>query len=982
MSASEQPPVTHVQNLTLRTPPFKLQPRASQCSVTIASFHPERPNIFLLAFKDGSIAAYDAIRIQHGKRDGIRRQLASKASVDGEIGSFVRLWTVSNRGQKDPDGSLDDAVLGGYDRGTKSCSIGARAVGITDAAFLPGYSTRAICIGADGKCRLLDFAEGGKVLRTWHVRGPATSLSILKVTSPHGQMDGAKKSKPLDGMKRSRYPTLGPADENRAKNSIIAIGRLDGKVLLYDSIGLLFGEKTVAAAAGRVISVAWGKGAGPRPSKGSEHVRFSDEKGLVDLTPLQKEIVARAGLHTSRKSSVVKTCRTSKVTKLARTPTTNSKDTVVSFDGSTKDMRLHDSDISLKENRRGSEAVQEEHDDTVRHMDRPNVNRDAPTPINGNYMDLFSPVKPAQAPAEASPERAVTRSRPRNRPRISSSTFVDSVPSPTSPTSRGTSLSPTTSGTIKKHREATSPSERTSWSAIQEAANEPDSPALSRNNTMRRTSQPHSARKVLIAGSSNVHPRTSARPKLSKPIPSSARKSGQPSPRHFSSGNLEVPGRFPSAGTVASSQNSSATSATINRNKGKESTEILANLKKLDRTGTGKSRPSNAHRRSGFALFAPYMPKRSKPPTEPSPSDSTHSQQVASSVMSSDMFSSDYTLGDSSMSQDIWVTSESEEDANHFNVRQRKPRFNRREKRSSSTVKPVRFRKTSETSSRVTSSRATSDSRSTGTSYDTFSSSLYSRKQDEDDSDPTMTATYQTAPTTQPYSQDPSSASDVSPGRRHSVQKETTTPLRRRPSVAAELSPGSADSPEGPIDVEDFFPRKSSLVNLKVHQSNSSPVKRSPGNGRMALGEVSGNIGQQWEEGTQRGSGQLLLSRRRRRPGQKKHVHLDIWEDIEGEAESQQSLTSGASSTATKYDLKHDRHNADDNELEVPSTTTTYKKRGYGNQRDQDLHRPCACDGICCGELREELRSLKEEVRVLRSLMQGMIVSTSPQKRR
>jgi hypothetical protein len=39
--------------------------------------------------------------------------------------------------------------------------------GITSAAFLPGYKSRIVTIGHDGRCRLVDFESGGgRILRT------------------------------------------------------------------------------------------------------------------------------------------------------------------------------------------------------------------------------------------------------------------------------------------------------------------------------------------------------------------------------------------------------------------------------------------------------------------------------------------------------------------------------------------------------------------------------------------------------------------------------------------------------------------------------------------------------------------------------------------------------------------------------------------------------------------------------------------------
>lgn len=38
--------------------------------------------------------------------------------------------------------------------------------GICATEFIQGYRARAVSVGHDGKCRLVDFEEGGEVLRT------------------------------------------------------------------------------------------------------------------------------------------------------------------------------------------------------------------------------------------------------------------------------------------------------------------------------------------------------------------------------------------------------------------------------------------------------------------------------------------------------------------------------------------------------------------------------------------------------------------------------------------------------------------------------------------------------------------------------------------------------------------------------------------------------------------------------------------------
>ncbi|KAF2102424.1 WD40 repeat-like protein [Rhizodiscina lignyota] len=988
VSTSESPPTVQIQNLTLHTPAIRLQPRASSFPVAVVSFHPERPGIFLLAFKDGTVAAYDATRIQRANVHITARQPMGRTGSDGEIGHFIHLWTVANRGERYPENVLDAAVLGEYDPGTKTASIGAHAVGITAAAFVPGYRTRAVCAGADGKSRLIDFAEGGKVLRTWHVRGPATSLSILplEASTLGSRVDGTEEGLDVGRARRSRPSLTGESTEDKTANNIIAIGRLDGKVLLYDSIGLLLCEKTVALAAGRVVSIEWMKGRGPRPSKGSEHVHFSDESNVIDLTSVQNEIIGHSSHVSGRRSSVVKNQRTSKMDGLERNPSTKSKDTLISLDGSDRVLRgqhhRHSTDNTSDE----ASTLLDDMDATVRHDPRHNGVSNAPSAANANYMDLFSPIKSVRTPTRPSPQRVITGSRSRNRPRISSSTFMDSAIGTIS--RHGSSpivdLSPTAVPTAPGPARPSSPFVQTSWSSIQEATNHPDSPPpqSATRYAAQGVTRRQSNRKASVVRFSNGKGQPATVP---APLPAARthrRKSGRASLQKNMPKGVQMPGKFPSSSTFELTKLTPPSSSSASTDKINESARILADLKRVERMGTNGADPGNSRRRTGLALFAPYLPqRRSKTKVEPSLSQSTSLQPPYQGATNSDVSSSDFTLDDSSMSEDIWLTSESEVDVDQSNkYSSRKPR-NRREAHSSNTARPVRFRRVSNDLSRAPSSQATSTSRMPS------ASSIYSSLETDGDvseSDLTVTATYQTAPTSQvALPETYSSTSDVSPRSKASVaESEVRTPLRRRPSLAAELPPGTADSPEGPVVVESFFPRRSSLVNLKAHQSDGSPTKPSARKSRAVLGEISGNA-DRISEGTEPSS-RSSPTRRRKRGDHKKHVRLDLWEDLEDGAEARRKMESDTSSTATKYEIKHDQHNIPDEDFDIPSIPSipsNYKAQGYGNDRADSNRSRCACNGVCCNELRKEVRDLKEEVRVLRGLMQGLII-TSPGKRR
>ncbi|KAI4850422.1 WD40 repeat-like protein [Aureobasidium sp. EXF-8845] len=241
LSASEKPTVIYLQNLTLKTSAIQLHPAASNAAVATASFHPERPNIFLLAFKDGTIAAYDATKLARScvVRTGGNSRPAANGHA-GEISHFLNLHRVTNtRNLSDPPDASPNATVGG------------RSVAITGAAFLPGFRTRAISVGADGRCRLVDFEVGGKILRTWHAQAPVTSLSISAIIPSSRTVKTASKQK---------AGAIGTGPEG---NTVVAVGRVDGQVLLFDSVGLRLDQVLVNTLGEKIIGVEWMSGPSP-----------------------------------------------------------------------------------------------------------------------------------------------------------------------------------------------------------------------------------------------------------------------------------------------------------------------------------------------------------------------------------------------------------------------------------------------------------------------------------------------------------------------------------------------------------------------------------------------------------------------------------------------------------------------------------------------------------------------------------------------
>jgi hypothetical protein len=421
LTASEFPPAVYLQNLTLATQPLFLQPHASFSPVTCASFHPERSNIFLLAFKDGTLAAYNATQLMRPSDT-----TSGNNHAEGqEIASFKLLHHVATHIAHNPAGGLKQVSNEG---------TGLRSVGITGAAFLPGYRSRVVTVGADGKCKIVDF-EKSQILRTWHVKGPATSLAIL---SPSQKRRGSKAVVP-------RKPTA----MSGTTSTILCIGRIDGKVVFFDVFGVKLHDLLVDDAAGRVVDVEWVKGRGPKVLGNSAEVQFTSETWI--------ELFTVGGTLRSRKSEI-----SGEQSRISQTNTQEShKEHILPADKTSR------TDGSTTTSPEVSPTASPGHLDDIE-VERPMMNifntvkhntiegpvhRDLPPVSNNDYMDLFSPVKQSQprlSPIRPSPPKR--RTTPRSRPRLSSSTFVyqgTNIQSPPQPNFRALKRAPTKSDTVK-----------------------------------------------------------------------------------------------------------------------------------------------------------------------------------------------------------------------------------------------------------------------------------------------------------------------------------------------------------------------------------------------------------------------------------------------------------------------------------------------------------------------------------------------------
>ena len=248
LSTSARPPTIHLRRINTHAPPLLLQPQCSSSAVVAAAFHPERPGVFLLAFADGSIAVYDAIRVM--RRNGTSRgNNADLVQSDGEIACMKKLHTPTTTGEYN-----DKSSRSTHDSHPPGPGVAATSSGIASVALLPNRKATAVTVGADGKCCVVDFTQPSRskavLLSTWRLRRPATSMSVVY----------ARDSPFLDQAD-------GPDDWSApsGKDFCIAIGRQDGKVMLFDLDGHLLSEELLDSRRNRIVDVEWETSGPVRP---------------------------------------------------------------------------------------------------------------------------------------------------------------------------------------------------------------------------------------------------------------------------------------------------------------------------------------------------------------------------------------------------------------------------------------------------------------------------------------------------------------------------------------------------------------------------------------------------------------------------------------------------------------------------------------------------------------------------------------------
>jgi len=251
LSTSANPPTVQICNQMLATT-ISLVPSASSAPVVSCAFHPSRKQLFLLAFGNGVLAAFDYAKLPITKNQNKKenaRFVVIQCHARG-IHAFRHLH--------------DPNIAG--------------SSGITGAGFVPGQRSRAVTVGEDGRCFLVDF-EKGDTIGSWHIGAPATGLTIREIAAGPN----------------NRKEELG--------GYLIGVGTVNGKCLVYDGNGNKIAERVIDAEAESVLDVEWVSGSVLSPRAAIERCQVFGDVSLPEGDMLSPPNPVSAGSSPRKLSS-------------------------------------------------------------------------------------------------------------------------------------------------------------------------------------------------------------------------------------------------------------------------------------------------------------------------------------------------------------------------------------------------------------------------------------------------------------------------------------------------------------------------------------------------------------------------------------------------------------------------------------------------------------------------------------------------------
>ena len=214
-----------------------------------------------------------------------------------------------------------------------------------------------------------------------------------------------RDSQERNSSARSSHTMGGPT----STNNLIAIGRMDGEVHIYDSLGLSLKQQSISSNGEKIINVEWIKGPSPKPI--AENIVAPGGRDLPGLSFEEHVQQSPTYIDTVVSSSTVAIGRRETLFDHVGLPPAlrRPKQAEQSNSGPQRKFTVHPDEID---------------DGTVRHNPKAST-AEQESVVEGDYLDLFSPVKSPKTDGSIAKKQRVS-SPPQSRPRISSQTFVKS----------------------------------------------------------------------------------------------------------------------------------------------------------------------------------------------------------------------------------------------------------------------------------------------------------------------------------------------------------------------------------------------------------------------------------------------------------------------------------------------------------------------------------------------------------------------------
>lgn len=118
------------------------------------------------------------------------------------------------------------------------------------------------------------------MLQEWHVKGLATALSVLALKMVENGGSAVTVGAKVVSQKSLTAFVLG--HKGVPEMCYVAVGPIDGRVMIYDTHGNLLGDVLVDGAGCRVLDVEWIRGPKPKALDKSRRVEMTKSSSWTD----------------------------------------------------------------------------------------------------------------------------------------------------------------------------------------------------------------------------------------------------------------------------------------------------------------------------------------------------------------------------------------------------------------------------------------------------------------------------------------------------------------------------------------------------------------------------------------------------------------------------------------------------------------------------------------------------------------------------